>query len=113
MGAFVLTVASTPLARCDALCVQVLGGPTPVCWPGACGRIPVYVRHACVDLLDAAWGIAMCRMGLLCILRAYRVGVWFGSVRFALLIVVVICWVDRCFDSWVLLGLICLLRVTK
>ena len=42
----------------------------------------------------------------------YRVGVWFGSVRFALLVAVVLCWVDRCFDSWVLLGLCCILRVT-
>ena len=38
----------------------------------------------------------------------YRVGVWFGFVRFALLLAVVLFWVDRCFDSWVLLGLFCL-----
>ena len=44
--------------------------------------------------------------------RVYRVGVWFGFVRFALLLAVVLCWVDRCFESWVLLGLLCLLRVT-
>ena len=37
-------------------------------------------------------------------------GVWIGFVRFALLLAVVFCWVDRCFASWVLLGLLCLLR---
>ena len=42
----------------------------------------------------------------------YRVGVWFGFLRFALLLAVVLCWVDRYFDSWVLLGLFCLHRVT-
>ena len=31
-------------------------------------------------------------------------------VRFALLLL--LCWVDRCFYSWVMLGLFCLLRVT-
>ena len=44
--------------------------------------------------------------------RVYRVGVWFGFVRSALLLAVVLCWVDCCFDSWVLLGLLCFLRVT-
>ena len=39
------------------------------------------------------------------------VGVWFGFVRSALLLAVV-CWVDCCFDSWVLLGLLCFLCVT-
>ena len=42
----------------------------------------------------------------------YRVGVWFRFVRFALLLAVIFCWDDRCFDSWVLLALVCLLRVT-
>ena len=42
--------------------------------------------------------------------RAYRVGVWFGFVRFTLL-AVVLCWVDR-YDSWELQDLFCLLRVT-
>ena len=32
--------------------------------------------------------------------RVYRVGVWFGLVRFALLLAVVLCWVDRCSDAW-------------
>ena len=45
--------------------------------------------------------------------RVYRAGVWFGFVRFALLLAVVLCWVARCFGSWVLLGLFCLLRVTR
>ena len=44
--------------------------------------------------------------------RVYRVGVWFGFVRFTLLLEVVLCWVGRCFDSWVLPCLFCLLRVT-
>ena len=46
--------------------------------------------------------------------RVYRVGVWFGFVRFALLLAVGFCWVDRCFyfRPRVLLGLLCLLRAT-
>ena len=102
-------------------CAHTLGGMgRSVCggsrWPSACrpatcGRIPVHVRHVCVDLLHAGWGVAMCRM-VVSFTRVYRVGVWFGFVRFALLLAVVLCWVDRCFDSWVLLGLLCLLRVT-
>lgn len=38
-----------------------------------------------------------------------------GFVRFAILriLVVILCWFDRCFDSWVFLGLFCLLRVTQ
>ena len=36
----------------------------------------------------------------------------FGSVRSALLLADVLCWVDCCFGSWVLLGLLCFLRVT-
>ena len=44
--------------------------------------------------------------------RVYRGGVWFGFVGSALLLAVVLCWVDGCFDSWVLLGLLCFLRVT-
>ena len=37
---------------------------------------------------------------------------WFGFVRFALLLAVVLCWVARCFGSWVLLAFFCLHRVT-
>ena len=40
-------------------------------------------------------------------------GVWFGFVRFALLLAVILCLVDRCFASWELLGFFCLLRVTQ
>ena len=96
-----------------------------------CVRLP--------DLLDAAWGVAMCpplRTGALCLMpawfwndvdfffgsfcgrmvvsftRVYRVGGLFGFVSFARLLAVVLCWVDRCFDSWAFLGLFCLLRVT-
>ena len=69
------------------------------------------MRRVCVDLLDAAWGVGMCRI-VVSVTRVYRVGVLFGLVRFALLLADVLCWVDRCFDSWVLLGLLCLLRVT-
>ena len=42
--------------------------------------------------------------------RVYRVGVWVGFVRFALLLAAVLCLGDRCSDSWVFLGLLCLLR---
>ena len=42
----------------------------------------------------------------------YRVGVWLSFVRFALPLAVVLCWADRCFGYWVLLGLLCLLRVS-
>ena len=43
----------------------------------------------------------------------YRGGVRFGFVWFALLLAFVLCWVDRCLCSWVLLGLFCLLCVTQ
>ena len=45
--------------------------------------------------------------------RLYRVRVWFDIVTCALLIAVVLCWFDRCFDSCVLLGLLSLSRVTQ
>ena len=44
-------------------------------------------------------------------LRVSHVEVWLYFVRFALLLAVVLSWVARCFGSWVLLGLFCLLRV--
>ena len=44
--------------------------------------------------------------------RVYRVGVWLGFVGSALLLAVVLCWVDCRFDSWMLLGLLCFLCVT-
>ena len=43
--------------------------------------------------------------------RVRREGVWFAFVGLALLLVVVLCWVDRCSGSWVLLGLFRLLHV--
>ena len=48
------------------------------------------------------------------VMRVYRVRVWFGFVRISLvlLLAVVLCWVERCFNSWVLLSVLCLLRVT-
>ena len=76
------------------------------------GRIPVYVRHVCFDLLDAAWGYAVCRNFFFFLTRMYCVGVWFHFVGRALLLDVVLCWVDCCFGSWVLLCLFCLLHVT-
>ena len=42
----------------------------------------------------------------------YLIGVFFGFIRTALLLAVVLCWVDCCFHSWVLLGLLSLLCVT-
>ena len=65
-------------------------------WPpderGACARIHVYMRSVCVDLLDAAWGLAVCRISV-SFTWVYRDGVWFGFVRFAQLLAVVLCWV--------------------
>ena len=55
------------------------------------------IRARCVRWLDAAWGVAMCRIVV-------------SYTPFALLLAVNLCFVDRCFDSWVLLGLFCLLR---
>ena len=54
----------------------------------------------------------MCRI-IVSFARVYRVGVWLGFVRSSLLLAVDLCWVDCCFDSWVLLGLLCFLRVTQ
>ena len=62
--------------------------------------------------LDVAWGVAVC-MIIAYSMRAYRVGVWFCFVRFALLLAVVLTWDDCCFDSGLLLGLLCLLCVTQ
>lgn len=45
-------------------------------------------------------------------MRVYVVGDWFGFIRFALLLAVVLFWADRCVVSWALLGLFSLLRVT-
>ena len=57
------------------------------------------------------WGVAMYRI-VESFTWVYR-GVWFGSIRFALFLAVVLSWIGRCLDSWVLLGLFCLLRVTQ
>ena len=65
----------------------------------------------CVDSLDVGWGLPTCRI-IVSFTRVNRDGVCFGLVRSALLLAVVLCWVDRCFDSWMLLALLCLLRVT-
>ena len=80
--------------------------------------IPAYVRHVCVDLLGAAWGLEMCRITV-SFTRVHLVGVWFGLLGLlglhCSLTQVVLCWVqqvDRYFGSWLLLGLFCLPRVT-
>ena len=46
-----------------------------------------------------------CTYHIVSFTRVYRFGVWYGFVRVALLLAVVLCWVDRCFGScsWVLL----------
>ena len=64
--------------------------------------------------LDAAWGVAMCR-SILSVARVYGVGVRFSAARSALLLAVVLrcSWVDYYFDSWMLLRLLCFLRVKK
>ena len=54
----------------------------------------------------------MCRI-IVSFTRVHCVGVWFGFVRLALLLAIVLFWVPRCFGSWVLLGLFCLLRATQ
>ena len=50
---------------------------------------------------------------MLLLTRVHHVGVLFDFIMFALLLVaVVLCWVDRSFGSWVLLGVFCLFLVT-
>ena len=56
-----LTIAHTPPAGCDALCVQVPGVHPPVdeLHVGA----PLCTCYMCVlTSLHAAWGVAMCRI---------------------------------------------------
>ena len=50
------------------------------------------VRATCVLLHDAAWGVAICRI-IVPYARVYRIGVWVGFVRSALLLADVLCWV--------------------
>ena len=50
---------------------------------GCMWRIPLYVRHVRIDLLDAAWAVAMSRT-IVPFTRVYRVGVWFGFVMLCL-----------------------------
>ena len=45
--------------------------------------------------------------------RVDQDGVWFSFARLPLLLAVVLCGIDQCFDSWVFLGLLCFLRVTQ
>ena len=47
----------------------------------------------------------MCRI-VVSFARVYRVGVWFGFVRVALLLAIILCWVDRCFCFLGVAGLI-------
>ena len=57
---------------------------------------------------SAAFGSApRCRSMLV-----YCDGIRFGFVRFAPLLAVILCWGHRCFGSCVLLGILCLVRVT-
>ena len=70
------------------------------------------MRHVCGDILDAAWGSAVCRTTVSCT-WIYRDGVWFGFVTSAMLLAVVLSWVDRDLGSGVLLGIFCLLPVTR
>ena len=51
-------------------------------------------------------------VGLFCLLRG-SVVMAFGFVGFALRLAVILRWVERCFGSWGVLGLFCLLRVTR
>ena len=70
------------------------------------------MRHVCVHLLDTAWELAVCRI-IVSVTLVYRDGVWSGFVRYARLLAVVLGWVDHCIGSLVLLGVFCLLRVTR
>ena len=63
----------------------------------------------CGAFLDASCGLAVYRI-VVAVMWVYRDGVWFGFITSALLLAVVLCWVDRYFCSWVLLGSFCLLR---
>ena len=42
--------------------------------------------------------VAMCGI-IVSFTRGHRDGVWFGFVRFAMVLAVVLCWVERCFSS--------------
>ena len=102
-----LDVASTPLAGCDALCVQVLGDHPPV------KRV-----HAGESLCTCdVRALTCCRLGCGYVLNycvfCKRVSRWslVGLVGFALLLAVVLSLVHCCFDSWVFLGLLCFLCV--
>ena len=74
-------------------------------------RNPVYMRHVCVDLLDATRGLAVCR-STVSFTWVYRDGIWNSFIKSEPLLAVGLCWAHRCLGSWVLLGLFCLLRVT-
>ena len=67
-----LTAASSPSAGCGAVCVQVLGGRPPVDQVHVAASL--CVCDMCVDLLEAAWGVALCRLVVSCT-RVYR-GFW-------------------------------------
>ena len=100
-----LTVASTPSPGCDAQCVQVVGGHAPVDQVHAGEALCSCDVCARMRWLDAGWGVAMCRI-IVSFARVYHVNFFFGFSRSALLLAVVLCWVDCCFDSCtcVLLG---------
>ena len=96
-GGVLIVVASAPSAGCDVLCVNVnVNNLHCVQVLGVCrywvvtrlvtGRVRAHscVRETCVRRLHAAWGVTICR-SILPFARGCRVGVWFGSVRAALL----------------------------
>ena len=85
---FTFTFTFTPAAGRDGLLVQAL-----------CG-------HPLDERLHAGALVYTC---IMCVLT-YLMRLDF--VKFALLLAVVLCWVDRCFGFWVLLGSFCLLHVT-
>ena len=74
-----------------------------------CVRPRPCVRETCMRLLDAAWGVAVCKI-ILSFVRVCRVGVWFHFVWSALLLAVGTCAV-LLFGA--LPGLSCFLRVTQ
>ena len=64
----------------------------------------------CVVAYLMQLGVLLC-VGVFCFVCGLAV-MALGVVRSARCHAVVFCWVDRCFASWVLLGLFYLLRVT-
>ena len=92
--------------------------------PSCAAAVPVHTAIIVTPLPSCLTGVLFCWLGHCSagafprwfqgglVLRRWHHSVWFGFITSALLLSVVLCWVDCGFDSWVLLGLLCFLRVT-